>query len=273
MFFILSSPRSGSTLLKEVLNLNTRIYCLNETDFIPLTAQVIENVSDENQGKDIICKIISSSNFSASLTQFLSNKKIYKLIHQSEYDLSSIMTSLYQEVLEITGAEVVGDKSPNNLPSLHLLKLQGLFDKNIKYIHIVRDLRDVLLSIKKMSWAPKDLNEFSESWAKNNIEMSDIGLLYPDKYLFVRYEDFLLDPKLILHKCCDFLGVEYDPSMMDWAKCKKDFHDPSIHQNIGLPPLTNKIEIWRNGLLNDPELFDYAFPGIEALKFYGYSFE
>jgi hypothetical protein len=268
----MGSPRSGTTLLKEVLNLNPKIFILNETDFVPLIANVIHNIGEANQGKEVIYKVIINTKLSVSLTQFLSNEKIFKLINQSEYNLFSMITSLYQEVLKITGATVVGDKSPNYISSANFFRHVGLFDTNTKYIHIVRDLRDVLLSIKKMSWAPKDLHSFSENWSNSNLKMSNLGSLYPENYFFMKYEDFVLEPEPILYKCCDFLGVKYDTSMMNWANCKKDVHDASIHQNIGLPPLKHRIENWRNELLNEPELLDYACSGNAALKFYGYSF-
>jgi RNA-binding protein YhbY len=91
MFFLFGSPRTGTTLLKEVLNLNAKIYILNETDFIGLTAQVIHNIDDAVQGKEIIYKIIINSNLRSSLTKFLTNEKIYELVNKSEYNFFDII--------------------------------------------------------------------------------------------------------------------------------------------------------------------------------------
>ena len=270
MFFVFGSPRSGTTLLKEVLNLNTKIYILNETDFVDLTAQVIHIIDDPVQGKEIIYKIIINSNLRSSLTKFLTNEKIYGLVHESEYNFFDIIDSLYQEVLKCTGAEVVGDRSPNYLSGVNFFEHIGLFDKDIKFIHIVRDLRDVLLSLKRMSWCPKDLSLFSETWARTNLKLSKLGLSHPEKYFFMKYEDFILDPEPILYKSCDFLGVKYDASMMNWGSCKKEIHDLNSHKNIGLPPLVHKVGNWRYELVNEPKLLDDASPANNALKFYDY---
>ena len=271
MFFIFGSPRSGTTLLKEVLNLNQKIYIIDETDFIAPVAHVINRVHDPIQGRDIIFRIIISTEFASSLTKFLSHNDIRELLNNCQYDLPSIINSLYHEILNRTPAILIGDKSPSYISSTYIFNQLGLFNKNFKFIHIIRDLRDVLLSIKKMSWSPKNLYIFSENWSNSNLQMSKLGLLYPEKYFFIKYEDFILDPKPILNKCCDFLDVKYDPSMMNWANCKKDVRDPTIHKNIGLPPLKNRIENWKNELLNEPKLLDYAFPGNAGLDFYGYS--
>ena len=273
MFYIFGSPRSGTTFLKESLCLNPEIIILNETDFLPGVAHVLNSIADPAQGKKIIYKIISNTTFSSSICKYLSGDKLFEIINTSEYNLSSIIMSLYQEILSLTDAKIIGDKTPNYIVLADFLESLGLFDANLKFIHIVRDLRDVLLSVKKMTWSPKNSAEFllfSETWAHSNLTMSELGKKHPKKYFFLRYEDFVAYPQKYFQEIFKFLDVNYDRPILNWSDVKKDVHDPSIHPNIGLPPQKDRAYAWKNNF-NNQEIIDLTFPATEALQFYGYN--
>ena len=97
-------------------------------------------------------------------------------------------------------------------------KIPCLLDnvKNSKAILIVRDPRDVLVSFKKNTIAPKNdylitvfnYLDLMESWVKYE-------KLYPDRVLGIRFERLKSDPELVARKICIFLDIEFEPGMLN----------------------------------------------------------
>jgi len=88
--------------------------------------------------------------------------------------------------------------------------------KNSKAIIIVRDPRDVLVSFKKNTIAPKNdylitvfnYLDLMESWVKYE-------KLYPDRVLGIRFERLKSDPEMVARKICIFLDIEFEPGMLN----------------------------------------------------------
>jgi len=90
-----------------------------------------------------------------------------------------------------------------------------------KYLHLVRDVRDVAcsyLALKEKAhqgkYAPKlssSLEEISKNWCANNEKTT--AFLSDKNHFVVRYEDLLRAPEEELGKVCAFLGLQYHPQM------------------------------------------------------------
>jgi sulfotransferase family protein len=106
-------------------------------------------------------------------------------------------------------ALIWGDKSPNY--TLHIPLLAELFPE-ARFIHIVRDVRDCTLSAKK-SWGGNMLRG-AQRWADGTMKARRDGESLPGRYIEVRYEDLLAEPERQLRRCCDLLGIEFEPEMM-----------------------------------------------------------
>jgi hypothetical protein len=104
---------------------------------------------------------------------------------------------------------VWGDRSPDYINHIDLLA--ELFPR-ARFIHIVRDARDRCLSIKRRNAATTV--RAAQRWADGVTKARHDGQRVADRYIDVRYEDLLADPELELRRCCDFLGLEFDPSML-----------------------------------------------------------
>ena len=90
---------------------------------------------------------------------------------------------------------------------------------NAKFVHLVRDGRDVALSHQKMNYSQGNILEIAQQWSqqiKNNMEIGSI--IGPDQYLIIRYEDLILQTEDTLQKLCDFLGVNYSDAMLKYHK-------------------------------------------------------
>jgi len=104
-----------------------------------------------------------------------------------------------------------GDKRPNYLQNLDVI--MRLFP-DAQIVHIVRDGRDCVASLKETPWHRGGVYEAIAAWNKG----MDLGnraakLLGPDTYHEISYERLVNDPADELRTLCDFLGEDYDPAM------------------------------------------------------------
>lgn len=85
-----------------------------------------------------------------------------------------------------------------------------------RFLHIVRDGRDVALSTIPMGWAG---NAYSgiERWIEAEALWAQLAAsLPPERFTTIRYETLISDPPTELARICGFLGVPYDPAMLSY---------------------------------------------------------
>ncbi|HJQ22413.1 MAG TPA: sulfotransferase [Blastocatellia bacterium] len=232
-FLILSSPRSGSTLLAQCLSSHSQVIIPNETDWIVPAAFVLDRVRDESAGRRLIAEIITrSQGFATNLGEYLLPAEVEHLIERSSYSLLAMAESLYGRIAEKVGKRLAGDKSPNDLMSLRHLFLHGLLTS--KVIHLVRDGRDVCASLMRMKWVEGVENYFARQWNANNLYLSHL-MRGAANYHFLRYEDFAAAPKSTLEKVCAFLGIRFEEQMLDTAGFHPRYRHRLPHEHLYRP--------------------------------------
>lgn len=123
-----------------------------------------------------------------------------------------------------------------------------------KFIHIVRDGRDVALSHETMPFGASNTLECAAEWlsrVRTNIRMGQ--MLPDDQYYVCRYEDLLQSPADECRKLCAFIGVEYDPEMLDFYK-SADNRVPEnrrwLWPTIDKPIQSENLGLWRRKMSN-----------------------
>ena len=129
-----------------------------------------------------------------------------------------------------------GDK--NNYYIHHLEELVILYPK-AKFIHLIRDGRDVACSYKNLkkidSKSPyfphltDDIEAIAHEWSANNQKIEDfLKDRSSENVLTIRYEDLLLDLKGTCEAVCRFLNVSFDPTMLRYYELNtKNAIEPS----------------------------------------------
>jgi len=118
-----------------------------------------------------------------------------------------------------------------------------------RFIHIVRDGRDVALSHETMPYGTSNVAECALRWTQRlhtNLKMG--AILGPNRYLVVRYEDLVLDTKSALRRMCEFLDLSYSAQMLEYTSMvKQKIPDdrrwlwPALDQ----PPVESKVYRWK----------------------------
>jgi len=197
--FLVGAERSGSTMLRLMLDRHSRIAWLNEFEY------AVDRVSDDGR--------------TPSTTEYVDWLSQHRVFRAS--GLSIPVGETYAELVEgfleqhrrrcnkvLVGATV----------HRHFDRLLH-FWPNARFVHIVRDPRDVAASCIGMGWAGNVYCGVSRWIAAERLWQRVAASLSNDRSLTVQYESLVERPDDELSRVCRFLGVEYEPGM------------PSIHES------------------------------------------
>ncbi|WP_048331145.1 sulfotransferase [Bizionia psychrotolerans] len=200
-FFIYGNPRSGSSLLRLLLNSHSQICVPPECGFYHWLASKYGSWNPSNlNAKDIDAYIEDLQNCKKFETWLLPSSLIRNVIedHKPE-DYNALSTCVYLSYafMHDKKPNLLGDK--NNYYIKHLDELDRMApDKFI--IHIVRDGRDTACSYREIKHIdsshkykpilPTDITEIAEEWGVNNVNIFNF-YKNRDNYILVTYEALL----------------------------------------------------------------------------------
>lgn len=231
--FIVGLPRSGTKLLRTVLNNHPKIQIPTiETGFLPFWISEWESfgdLSDYEQFQQFYRQSIR-------LPYFRYQKERGNLIDprvwfeaSEEFTARGVFEALARhDAGALHEPDMIwGDKSPSYVR--YIETISNTFP-SARFIHIIRDARDYALSIQN-AWGKNKIRA-AQRWADSiALARSDSENLQ-DRYIEIRYEDLLQDPSSTLSKLCEFLDIEYYPKM-------QNLNQPS--ENIGRAKGQSKI--------------------------------
>jgi hypothetical protein len=97
---------------------------------------------------------------------------------------------------------------------------------NARFIHLIRDPRDVARSVLEKRWAG-NLYHAADWWTEAERCWGVLkSKLPPERYVEVRYEDLVTDPEAELARVCAFIGVPFAPSMLEYQKSAPQYPKP-----------------------------------------------
>lgn len=224
--FLIGMPRSGTKLLRDLLNRHSRIAIPDvETEFLPWLVVHIGKFGDLSQPRNFAKFYDRVTKFS----YFTLRKKGLRCPNAGQWheacgslDAAGVFEALIRiDVNAAPGSDVIwGDKSPSYIR--HIPLIASLYH-DARVIHIVRDVRDYCLSIKK-AWG-KDTLRAAQRWAddimsaRRTLESSEIP------YAEVRYEALLADPECVLRGLCDLLELPFENCMLRLERSSENIGD------------------------------------------------
>lgn len=200
--FIVGCARSGTTLLRNLLNSHPEIKFPPESHFI---LDFYHLFGDPKTEKDVI-RILDHIKKHKRFKKFeiCINKGEVKDIRR----YSELIDYIYTKFIGKYDAKRWGDKTP--LYVLDLKLLVKLFS-NAKIIHIIRDGRDVADSIIKTYFGPNNTYLAAKYWKKHveagNSQGQSLGT---SRYKEIKYEDLLNNSEQTLRSVCSFINIKYN---------------------------------------------------------------
>jgi Sulfotransferase family len=138
-----------------------------------------------------------------------------------------------------------GDKTPHYVH--HVDELLAIWPA-ARVVVLVRDGRDVALSVRSMPFGPNNAWAAAQWWARGVRAGSAAQGRHPERVITVRYEDLASDPAAHVPPICEFLGLRYAPDMLDLAHADRSrivadqvSWFPTLFDGIS----TNAVARWR----------------------------
>jgi hypothetical protein len=205
--FIVGVARSGTTLLRLMLDAHPELAIPPETGFIPAALAASRDGGKSREAFfEAIVRFETWEDLNISAGEFRAS-----LDGIDPFEPSGGIRTLYRLYASRHGKPRWGDKTPTY--ALHLPEIAAALPE-ARYIHIIRDGRDVALSVRPLWFAPgKDIRTLALDW-RQRIEKTRELSRQVGSYLEVRYEDLVRDPQRELRKLCRLIELEYDPRML-----------------------------------------------------------
>ena len=144
-----------------------------------------------------------------------------------------------------------------------------------RFVHMVRDPRDMALSWKKTSALRGGVVRATQVWTGDQQGTLDLSwqLVDADKLFLLRYEDLLARPEAELQGLCRFLGVDYEEGMLGFFQedlTRQNAASADAWRNISRPLMRDNSGKYRAGLSEDEIRYIEGKAG-DLLDAYGYA--
>ena len=264
--FIVGSARSGTTLLRRIVDAHPQIAILREQHWLPKWFEWRKGVTPEGFATpELVSELIKYEKF-ARLN--ISREQLEGLLISDEpVKYSDFVTGVFDLYGQAQGKPLVGDKTPvyvERMPTLHVLWPEA------KFVHMIRDGRDVCLSIldwKKRDRTPGRYATWEDDpvstialWWKRRVRLGrEAGAsLDPGLYHEVRYESLVARPAEECEALCSFLGVPFDDAMLRFHEGRTKMK-PGLDAKKAWRPITLGLRDWRAEMpAEDLERFEAA---------------
>ncbi|MER7501075.1 sulfotransferase [Nonomuraea pusilla] len=212
--FVIGCPRSGTTMLQLMLHSHPRMAVPPETRFLVPVYYRRRSWGDLRapQRRKALAEWIATERTTKFRELKIDKDEYVRQCVEGPGSLGSIIGTAFRMYAERFGKERWGDKRPSYVKQVDMLL--RLFP-DAQFIHLIRDGRDCVASLKEMPWFTLDSFHAVSTWAEaidagNRLRKS----LPADTYYELRYEDLTDDPSTELKKICHFLEEDYSPAMI-----------------------------------------------------------
>lgn len=215
--FMFGFERSGTTLLSMVVGSHPNIAVpLSVTGLWYRYASILDSYNQLLEFQD-----------AKHLVQDLLGEERIKLWDADLHD-RDILRNLdgwqYPKVVEQFHRSYARDKrKPRwgniDIATIDNMDLANQWFPDARFLHIVRDCRDVALSHESYKYGASNALECAQNWdflVSLNRKMG--SMIDVDRYMVVRYEDLVLHSEPTLKRICDFIGEAYSDEMLSYPK-------------------------------------------------------
>lgn len=231
--FVIGVQRSGTTLVRRILDSHSAIACPAESKFIlPLTRvlndeKALSGWASLGYGRDEVVE---------SLGRFIS--------------------SFFDGYADAQSKPRWAEKTPNYVDCLP--ELWDLFGPDAQFITVLRHGLDVAFSLSDPHRHYPAINEYLLEangsrpvaaglfWADKSRKVEDFRKAHEESCHQIRYEDLTADPQRILLPMFGFLGEAWEPAVMDYARFEHHggYGDPDAKRRRQIEPNSGKYREW-----------------------------
>jgi len=241
--FIVGAPRSGTTLLRNILNRHPSLAICGETQFnhwIYRRRRAFGDLSQLVHRKPIVEAYLATmcvQRLHADLS-ILRDKLLRDAVSYRTF-----FAVILEWYAESEGRTRCGEKTPQ-----HAVLAETFCEwfPGATILHLVRDPRDVVASMLLKSWGFRSAVKNAQAWLRLN--QAALRSRHRPEYLLVKYEELVHQPEHELKRICTFLGEDYFPSMLEPEPTAEQTDPPRLsRQRI----TRQRVGRWREQLTKD----------------------
>jgi len=254
--FIVGCPRSGTTLLQRMVNAHPQVAIAPESHWIPHLYEkpwaLKENGLVEHK---LVRELAAHPKFARMGIGREELKKLEKL-GRTGYPLtySRLVTAIFDLYGKAHGKRLVGDKTPDYVRRIGIL--HKLWPE-ARFVHVIRDGRDVCLSMREwskarpkpgdfMTWKNDPVSTAAWWWGFNVRHGREAGRSLASRlYYELRYEALVACPREECERLCGFLELPFDEAMLRFHEDRVR-PDPGLEQKRAGLPVTPGLRDWKS---------------------------
>jgi len=209
--FVVGCGRSGTSVLRTVLDAHPDLAVAWEGRFVaPLGLRRARYERTDGFATDRLVADLLADRAVRTNLELGEGDLRAALADPGPADFPDAVRRVFAHWAATRGKARYGDKFPGYVLRMDLLA--GMFPE-ARFVHIVRDGRDVALS--SMAIQPEDAVAMALNWRSRVTAGREAGArLGHVRYQEVHYEALVTDPEPVVEGLCDFLDLTYDPAML-----------------------------------------------------------
>jgi hypothetical protein len=286
MPIIIGSPRSGTTLLRLMLDSHPDLAIPPETGFL---VPCVVLTSQATVLREAFLQTVTGYPPEApGWRDFQIPHDTFRAALQTiePFTVADGIRAFYQLYASRFGKSRWGDKTP--LYCLHVESIAALLPE-ARFLHIIRDGRDVALSLRPMWFAPgRDIETLASHWRQcvTTGRRQGSQCRY---YMEVRYEQLIEDSRKVLAEICAFLELDFDDRMLRYHELAPErlrehqgrfgpdgsvvvTHEQRLRQQYrtARPPDRSRVSVWKHQMPREEQLRFDAIAG-DVLEEFGFA--
>jgi hypothetical protein len=253
LVFLVGCARSGTTLLQRIVDAHAQIAITPEMHWITHSFRHQKQwlAPEGRVTPEQVSRLLQHKRF----RQFeFSREEFEGLLRSGEpTPYVTFLNGIFALYGKNKGKNLVGNKTPAYVKDLSTLHARW---PAAKFVHLIRDGRDVCLSVLNWNHADRTIGRYT-TWAEDRVSTAalwwkrKVGLgrqggepLGPDLYREIRYESLVTHPGDECARLCTFLGVPYAAAMLRFHEGRTKA-DPRLDAKQAWLPITPGLRDWR----------------------------
>lgn len=266
--FVFGCSRSGTSLLSRILNHHPNIAVPFECHVFKIYAPLLRfygDLGDPGNRERLVTDVLSNYYFRHWRPRPDRQAILAEISGESLGDVfDAILTTWARSV----GKPRWGEKSPDHVK--YWAQLREIYP-NAQVIHIVRDGRDVAVSLLRARFGPKTIFKAAEYWRDYLLHAERLKRITDSRdVLELKYEDLVREPERQVRSLCDFLNEPYSDHLLRYYDTETLYPtDKRNMQNLQKPIMRDNTGKWK-AVLSASEIGIFEAVAGEMLAHYGY---
>ena len=256
IFFVLGRPRSGTTLLRTLFEAHPNIATAPECSFIINMEPKYGKVRFWT--KELLRSFYDDLQMNLKIRNWDLDREttLKSLMHcEGENTFQNICKVIYLNYKSVFAtSEILWIADKNPVYATYAKRLMKIFPEAV-FLHITRDPRDNILSIKTFEFEAPIAALLAYRWRNSSEKLFQLRRKFPKKFFLIRYEDLASEPAKYFQLMCDFLKIPFHQEVFDFYKKSderikgKDVAEAlKFHKGLLSPINTGKLGLWESKL-------------------------